>query len=57
VALLIRHLQIWLPAGFSARCPRVTVMSRGCSSPGTLAHFVGQMIHKEKEKEKKGVGK
>jgi hypothetical protein len=52
VALPIRHLQIWLPAGFSARCPRVTVMSRGCSSPGTLAHFVGQMIHKEKEKEK-----
>jgi hypothetical protein len=55
VALLIRHLQIRLPAGFSARCPRVTMMSRGCSSPGTLAHFVGQMIHKERKK-KKGVG-
>jgi len=52
VALLIRHLQIRLPVGLSARCPRVTMMSRGCSSPGTLAHFVGQMIHKEKEKEK-----
>jgi hypothetical protein len=54
VALLIRHLQIRLPVGFWARCLRVTVISRGCLSPGTLALFVDQMIHKEKKG--KGVG-
>jgi hypothetical protein len=54
VALLIRHLQIRLPVGFWARCLRVTVISRGCLSPGTLARFVDQMIHKEKKG--KGVG-
>jgi hypothetical protein len=52
VALLIRHLQIRLPVGFWARCLRVTVISRGCLSPGTPARFVDQMIRKRKRKEK-----
>jgi hypothetical protein len=37
VALLIRYLQIRLPAGCSAGYPRVTVTARGRSSPGPVS--------------------